>query len=852
MSFLQKIIDFLRNLFGLVGDVSDKLPSDKGSNSPSPFPEKVDTTSRNPQIPTTDAPTESTNFPQPLPSSNQATFKYGGRTINLSKSKQYVAVKKHENVNIPAVFKNTTSRSVSPLEDETQKLGHFDLITSKYLNLDTIEVALDDLRSLDAVEVGTHVFHHSETDETPLIPSGELYVVFQTNANLSACHNLLKQYYLTIVEERSDREFIVAVTSKSPNPIKTTIALQQESHLIEIAEPDLESPTGLTALPLPADHLLPAQWHLQNRGQHAHWTSMAFRAGADAKVVEAWQAMNSLGSSNITVAIIDSGFDLQHPDLVGNGHKVVAPWDFETNTPDPSPRLGDWHGTACAGVAIGAITGSGIVGAAPNAKFIPIRFTYISDSQVEKWFSHAIRNGADVISNSWGSQSDHFILSTRMFNALKRAATQGRNGKGAVLVFASGNTSRNISNGPTPQSVTGFATHPNVIAVAASNSKDQRSSYSNYGHHIHITAPSNGSGGAGVTTADVGGTMLLPSGAVGHRGYGEGIYTHGFGGTSSSCPLVAGVCALILSANPSLSARQVKDILRDTADKIGGVPYDRNGHSVYFGYGRINAAKAVRAARNGNVTIPEITPPPVSPPPPPPNPNPVSPPVSPPISDVEVKPLTFEVLRGGAIVGAGTEHLYKISISNRLTVKLDSPIGESGSDFDLYVKRNSIPVPETRSYDYSSTKQGTNESINIANPALADYYIFIRSYKGGGGYNLVASLEPSSGRIGNTESLTLQAMVGGILMTSGNKEAAYKVGTRNKLTVKIDSPVGNNNNFDIYVKRGGIPRWNDYDGRGITPNSSEIVVLQPKSGDYYIMVRSQKGSGGYNLKITLT
>ena len=89
-------------------------------------------------------------------------------------------------------------------------------------------------------------------------------------------------------------------------------------------------------------------------------------------------------------------------------------------------------------------------------------------------------------------------------------------------------------------------------------------------------------------------------------------------------------------------------------------------------------------------------------------------------------------------------------------------------------------------------------------------------------------------------------------MTSGNKEAAYKVGTRNKLTVKIDSPVGNNNNFDIYVKRGGIPRWNDYDGRGITPNSSEIVVLQPKSGDYYIMVRSQKGSGGYNLKITLT
>ena len=54
------------------------------------------------------------------------------------------------------------------------------------------------------------------------------------------------------------------------------------------------------------------------------------------------------------------------------------------------------------------------------------------------------------------------------------------------------------------------------------------------------------------------------------------------------------------------------------------------------------------------------------------------------------------------------------------------------------------------------------------------------------------------------------------------------------------------------MKRGAIPRWNDYDGRGITPNSSEIVVLQPKSGDYYIMVRSQKGSGGYNLKITLT
>jgi subtilisin family serine protease len=124
--------------------------------------------------------------------------------------------------------------------------------------------------------------------------------------------------------------------------------------------------------------------------------------------------------------------------------------------------------------------------------------------------------------------------------------------------------------------------------------------YSNTGPEVTIVAPSNG-GFYPIVSARAYWDEGIPGEVgAGRWYYGDNIdrgdrYTH-FGGTSSSTPLVAGICALILSANPNLTAREVKDIVKMTADKIGSPSEYTNGKSLRYGYGRINALRAVQEA----------------------------------------------------------------------------------------------------------------------------------------------------------------------------------------------------------------------------------------------------------------
>jgi subtilisin-like proprotein convertase family protein len=183
---------------------------------------------------------------------------------------------------------------------------------------------------------------------------------------------------------------------------------------------------------------------------------------------------------------------------------------------------------------------------------------------------------------------------------IHKAATQGRaNKKGCVILFAAGNEDRPLDGEKDGKiSVQGFALHPDVIAVAASNSQDKRSSYSNFGPEITLCAPSSGSPGRRIVTTDRRGT----------QGYSANDYTSEFGGTSSATPLAAGLAALILSANPDLTSAEVRSIMMSTSDKIdpenGGYV---DGHSPLYGHGRINAHKAVAlAAGDGEERLPEV------------------------------------------------------------------------------------------------------------------------------------------------------------------------------------------------------------------------------------------------------
>ena len=167
------------------------------------------------------------------------------------------------------------------------------------------------------------------------------------------------------------------------------------------------------------------------------------------------------------------------------------------------------------------------------------------------------------------------------------------------MFFAAGNA--NPASNNQPREVSDFAAHPDGICVTASNSLDLRSSYSFFGRQAFICAPTNGDGGVGITTATC---------DLGRDGRSVVLgYTSGFGGTSSAAPLAAGVCALMLTSNPDLTVAQIRDILRRSADKIGpSHAYDANGHSIYYGYGRVNALRAVQMAaalRNpGSTTAP--------------------------------------------------------------------------------------------------------------------------------------------------------------------------------------------------------------------------------------------------------
>jgi subtilisin family serine protease len=469
-------------------------------------------------------------------------------------------------------------------------------------NINPIEEMLDTLRQHSAVDAGTHVYHTS-TDGIPFVPTGELYVEFGTKTSILTCQKLIDSFGLEVIETRGGKSAILRITKGSPNPLKVANALQ-ETGKVDVAEPELSTPARCCNFFLPSDSQISKQWHLRNTGTIGG-SQLGLKLGADAGVVAAWERAKTLGDANTIVAVIDDGFDLHHHDLTTAG-KIVAPWDFTRNNNQPVPGdnpkwnastsswLGDWHGTACAGVAVGAPDGIDIVGAAPGCRLMPVRWgVSLSDAEIENWFNYVTTQGASVVSCSWGAAAQYYALSTRQFKAIEQCATKGRGGLGCVIVFAAGNENRDIN--AAVNSKNGFAIHPNVISVAACTSRDERSDYSNFGSEISVCAPSSGSGGRRVCTSDVSGTFSA-SGRVVEAGYSVGPVTMDFGGTSSSTPLVAGVAALLLSIKPSLTAVEVKNILQNTSRKIGAASdYAANGHSKYFGYGCVNADEAIKA-----------------------------------------------------------------------------------------------------------------------------------------------------------------------------------------------------------------------------------------------------------------
>lgn len=342
----------------------------------------------------------------------------------------------------------------------------------------------------------------------------------------------------------------------------------QESGAFAFAQPDFYAPVTRYQ----QDPLFGQQFQMHNTGQTIDGVQGA--NDADCNALEAWGI--SLGSASITVAVIDDGLE-DHEDLRTSGGQSRYTAGFSpANNGNGDAISGSDHGVACAGSIAASHNTLGVRGVAPLVDLISVNIFVGGEStqDIADGFTWAKNQGADVMSNSWGYTSCTASFSN-INNAMADANSNGRGGLGSVVVFASGNGYKACVDYP--------ANNNNVVAVGAFSNQGIRSAYSNYGPTLDIMAPSNNVGGpgAGVRTTD----------RMGGPGYAGGNYTNNFGGTSSACPVVAGVAALVLGYNPSLSSSQLKTILYNSAIDMGP-----NGNDNEYANGRVNALGALQAA----------------------------------------------------------------------------------------------------------------------------------------------------------------------------------------------------------------------------------------------------------------
>ncbi|HSW06006.1 S8 family serine peptidase [Aquabacterium sp.] len=313
----------------------------------------------------------------------------------------------------------------------------------------------------------------------------------------------------------------------------------------------------------PDDPMFAQQWGLQ-------------RVGAP----RGWQMAR--GVPGVTVAVIDEGVELGHPDLALHPQS----WNASTDLPDGSPTGS--HGTACAGI-IGARldNGQGVAGIAGGVRIMAIATATWADVDIAEGLYFAADNGARVVSMSFGVYASWNFWDFDLI----RDALQYAHDQGLVLVAASGNENGNVARFPGSDSRT--------LCVGGSNRSDERKRIgdasseawwgASYGPDVDVVAP----------------CLEMPTtDRLGGQGYALGDYHDHFNGTSSATPVVAGLAALLLSMRPTLSSVEVRQIIESTCDKISpalyayaNVPGKPSGtwHEE-VGYGRINVERALLQA----------------------------------------------------------------------------------------------------------------------------------------------------------------------------------------------------------------------------------------------------------------
>jgi subtilisin family serine protease/subtilisin-like proprotein convertase family protein len=346
--------------------------------------------------------------------------------------------------------------------------------------------------------------------------------------------------------------------------------------------------------PAPNDTYFPEQWYLD--GLATNTTRIAF----DINARSAWSLSRGEG---VTIAIVDTGVDLAHRDLTNQANPALH-WNFEADLPVGDPPADNHnHGTPVAGLAVAEGNNkSGVIGIAPDAEFASwviyrTNGAFVPSSQLVKMFQFKMDEVA-VQNHSWVRPGIRLTTMTAEENlAISNAVHRGRGGLGVVMIRGAGNgreQGRNVNEDS-------YLSDPRVITVAGTQAGGRVASYSTPGSAILVSAP----GGDGLES-------LMTTDRTGQLGFNQIIFqtdlndyvfgSLGFTGTSAAAPLVSGTAALMLSANPNLSVRDIQHLLvistyqpdfEDPNLQTNGVGLQVSPNT---GFGVVNAGTAVQWA----------------------------------------------------------------------------------------------------------------------------------------------------------------------------------------------------------------------------------------------------------------